>query len=209
MRRIVSLAVVALLAVTSLFAADLGRYKGWDDSPQGYFMTKAERQQWAQLETEAEAETFVADFLAKRDDGFAAEVAKRVEMADKYLGFGKMPGSQTIRGKLVIVLGPPTAMDVSNQAKKSVGKRDNPVMAGAMSNIGMSGTDVKGDATASAFGSSTSTENMVRVYTISFKDNVFAVEADGASGKDRFLSKTDAGKAEKAFEAAAEASIKK
>lgn len=209
MRRILTLAVVAALAVTSLSAADLGRYKEWGESPQGYFMTKAERQQWANVKTEDEAAKFVADFLAKRDEGFAAEVAKRAEMADKYLGFGKMPGSKTLRGKLVIVLGPPTAMDVSDQAKRSVGKRDNPFVAGAMSNIGMSGSDVQGEGSASAFGSSTSTENLVRVYTLGFSGKTFGVEADGASGKDRFLSKTDAAKADKAFEAAAEASIKK
>lgn len=39
-------AVATILLAMPLLAADLGKYKDWDQSPQGYFMTKAEHEQW-------------------------------------------------------------------------------------------------------------------------------------------------------------------
>ena len=90
MRRICMLAVVAVFAASSLLAADLGRFQDWDESPEGYFMTKAEREQWAQVTSEGDAAKFVEAFLAKRDAGFPAEVKLRAEQADKYLTIGKV-----------------------------------------------------------------------------------------------------------------------
>ena len=103
---------IALLAVAitaaSAFASDLVKFKDWDESPQGYFMTSAEREQWKTVSTDAQAETFVAEFLAKRDPKFAAEVATRAQNADKYLSIGKTKGSRTLRGKVVILHQPAT-----------------------------------------------------------------------------------------------------
>ena len=44
-----------VLAVALLFAANLGKYRAWAESPQGYFMTKGERAEWSKLTTEAGA----------------------------------------------------------------------------------------------------------------------------------------------------------
>lgn len=101
-RFVVLLVIVAM--VTPVFAAG----RDWYMSPQSYFMTKAEHQEWAAIRTDEEAQRFVAQFLAKRGPDFAAEVASRAEHADKYLSLGKMPGSRTLRGKLVILFGPPS-----------------------------------------------------------------------------------------------------
>lgn len=104
-----------LLATTSLFAAGLDKYKDWGNSPQGYFMTTAERAQWATIKSDAEAEKFVNDFLAKRGPNFVAEVQKAADAADKYLTAGKTKGSRTLRGKTVILLGPPSAIAIEQR----------------------------------------------------------------------------------------------
>ena len=101
-------------------------------------MTKEERQQWQALASEADAEKFVTGFLAKREPGFAAEIAKRAQQADKYLTIADRPGSQTLRGKVVVLFGPPSGLNISNRAATTT-KRDNPIMAGALSNAGSVG----------------------------------------------------------------------
>lgn len=116
-RRILPLAaVVALLVVPSLLAGGLSKYKDWPSSPQGYFMTAAERAEWkANVKTDAEAEQFVQKFLASRGPGFADEVAKSAAVADQRLTVGKRPGSRTLRGKIVILLGPPSAFSIASR----------------------------------------------------------------------------------------------
>src|SRR5438128_7486236 len=161
-------AVTAILVVLPLLAADLGKYANWNESPQGYFMTKAERDQWKTLTSEAEADKFVADFLAKRDPGFAAEIAKRAEMADKYLTLGNTQGSKSLRGKVIILFGPPAGMDVSNRTKTTT-KRDNPFVSGAMSNANAGGAGGgRGGDGGGTTGASMSTAQGVRTYSITF-----------------------------------------
>jgi GWxTD domain-containing protein len=82
-------------------------------------MTKAEHEQWAAIKTDEEAEQFVNRFLASRGPGFADEVATRAANADKYLTIDKtMPGSRTLRGKIVILFGPPTGFNVVKRTEK-------------------------------------------------------------------------------------------
>jgi hypothetical protein len=75
------LAIAAVSLVVSAAYADLNKYTDWDQAPQGYFMTSAERAEWAEMRTDAEAERFVAVFLAKRDGKFADEVEDRAAQA--------------------------------------------------------------------------------------------------------------------------------
>src|SRR5689334_23470611 len=133
MKKTLMLLTVLLLAVPVF--ARMSKYKDWAQSPEGYFMTKAERAQWAKLDTDAEAEKFIADFHARRLDNFQKEVADRAEHADKLLTIGKTEGSKSIRGKVVILLGPPSRIDVSEETVKNSEKRDNPFVAGLMSNM--------------------------------------------------------------------------
>lgn len=218
MRRICILAVVAVFAVSSLSAANLGAYKDWDQSPTGYFMTKAEREEFSKLNSEAEAAKFAEAFLAKRDPLFPAEVKKRAENADKYLTIGKTPGSKTLRGKVIILMGPPSGLNVAINTKTEV-KRDSPAMAGALSNIGPSGGDGRNTEGGSFGGGSIGTGTEVRTYSISYdgkaartvdRDKItFVIDADGATGKDRFASREGEKDAQQIFELAAQASIKK
>src|SRR5689334_17725835 len=116
---------LVLLFLPSLLFAISPKYKEWAASPQAYFMTKAERAQWAGIVTDADAEKFINDFVASRGPGFADMVADRVANADKYLTVGKKPGSQTLRGKVIVLLGPPTA--IKTETKKGRTDRFTPV----------------------------------------------------------------------------------
>ena len=130
---------VLWLAVVSAFAGGLSKFKGWDKTPQGYLMTAAERAQWASVKTDDEADKFVKDFLARRSPDFADQVNHAAAQADKYFTTGKTPGSRTERGRLVIILGPPSA----------IAKNDTPVRGalstpsgGALSNMDAGGGSV-------------------------------------------------------------------
>src|ERR1700760_847250 len=111
MRSAVLLLSIAIIAPA--FAASPS-FRDWERSPQGYFMTRAEHQEWAAIKSPEDAQRFIDQFLAKRGPGFAAEVSARAEKADKYFTVGKVMGSKSLRGKTVILLGPPSAMDVNN-----------------------------------------------------------------------------------------------
>jgi GWxTD domain-containing protein len=105
---------VAVLCVTSAvaFAGGLSRHKGWDKTPQGYLMTTAERTEWANVKTDEDADKFIKDFLARRGPDFVDQVNLAASKADKYFSTDKTPGSLTERGRLVIMLGPPSAISV-------------------------------------------------------------------------------------------------
>ena len=217
MRRISHLAVAALFAVTSAYAADLGRYKDWNGSPAAYFMTPAEQEQWTQVTTEDEAAKFVAGYWSRREPGFEKEVTERIARADKYLTIGKTPGSKSLRGKVIVLFGPPSGMDVSDRTNRNV-KRDNPAMAGALSNLGTTGGGIpKQDQRSVA--SSIGTANVIRTYALSYsgppahlvdrKDMTFIIEADAATGRDAFATRSGAKDAAELFELAAWASLKK
>jgi len=212
MRRI--LVFLALFALP-LFAADLGKYKNWNESPAGYYMTKAEREQWSKLAGENEAARFVEEFLARRDPGFSAEVTKRAEMADKYLALGKTPASKTLRGKIIVLFGPPSGVNVADRTDTDV-KHDNPAMTDALSNAGSSGGGKSDNST--NLGSTTGSSRTIRTYTLTFsgdlvtktlgrKDVAFTVDADSVSGKDRIAGRSGAKEAEELFEKVAQASI--
>jgi hypothetical protein len=116
MKRIV--AVTLLLCAVAAYAGVSRSYKDWPKTPIGYYMPNEEKKQWAALQSDAEAEQFIKDFVAKRGgDAFAREVAQNAEKADKYLTIGKTPGSETVRGKMMILLGPTVATGATKKKK--------------------------------------------------------------------------------------------
>ena len=116
-KHLTAVAAASLFALT-LFAGGLSKYKGWDKSPQGDLMTASERAQWANVKTDDDADKFVKDFLAKRSPQVLAEVDKAAANADRYLSVGKVKGSMTERGKVVILLGPPSSLQLSERPVK-------------------------------------------------------------------------------------------
>lgn len=203
--------LAAILLTLPLFAGGLKKFRDWDQSPQGYFMTKAERTQWAAIRTDEEAQKFVDAFLAARKPGFAEEVANRAAQADKYLTLGRVPGSKSVRGKVVILLGPPTEMDVA-AAEREDSKRDNPIVSGAMTNTAGFDTGGRGGGTESGI-NTLSTVQGLRIFHFGYSGAAaksldrtsieISVEADATTGKDRFTTRGGADDAEKIFEIAA------
>lgn len=101
-----------LLAASTALAGGLSKkYRNWEKSPEAYFLTNAERAQWKQVKTDADAQNFILDYKAKRGPDFEKTLADRVAVADKYFSSGETKGSETLRGKVVIVFGPPSSIE--------------------------------------------------------------------------------------------------
>jgi hypothetical protein len=121
MKRIVAVVALGFCASAVLAAGLSQKYKDWPRTPQGYFMTNAERSTYSHIQTDAEAEQFVNDFIAKRGgEAFVKEVSQNAAQADKYVSIGKTPGSLTARGKMMILLGPAAPAAIAK--KKSAGE---------------------------------------------------------------------------------------
>ncbi|HKR66755.1 MAG TPA: hypothetical protein VJZ00_23710 [Thermoanaerobaculia bacterium] len=216
--RLHATAVLALtLSAASLFAADLGKYKDWDKSPQALFMTQAERTEWSALATEADADKFVTDFVAKRGGAkFTKEVALRAANADKYLSLGKIKGSTTLRGKVVILFGAPTGMSVDE--RKGRASYVSAPSGAAVTDLGTSASASSGErggGDSQTFGTGKAGLNF-KDFTFTFagaavpglgKDYAVTIEVDTGSGKERVQDKKKAAELEEKFESVAAASI--
>ena len=106
---------LAGLALSALALAPLEKHKDWAKSPEAYFLTSAERQEWSQLKTDEEAEKFIALYWAKRDPNpatanneFRDELMRRIAAADEQFKMRKQRGAESARGRLLVVLGPPS-----------------------------------------------------------------------------------------------------
>ena len=102
-----SLVALTLLA-GGLHAAGLSKYKDWGNSPEAYFLSSEERTKWSQVRSDADAEKFIAEYRASRGKGFEAAIKSRIDYADKNFSLGKKKGSETLRGRTLIVFGPPS-----------------------------------------------------------------------------------------------------
>jgi GWxTD domain-containing protein len=216
MRRICVLAVAAVLSVTSLLAADLGKYNNWNDTPAAYYLTRAEREQWTKLQSEAEAQAFVQKYNADRGgEAFTKELEKRIAMADKYLTVGETKGSQSTRGRIVIVFGPPASMNIAVRQPRSQGRSgtaDMGLMAGGEGGGGSSSYDVASVAQREGMNGA---DTGLRDYTLQYmaaalptnKDTALVVEVNAKSGRDRIADKKAAAALDQLFESAAQKSI--
>jgi GWxTD domain-containing protein len=103
--------VFALLAFAAASAAlaDLSKYKDWAKSPEAYFLTPLERTEWASIKSDEDAEKFIAAYFARRGgEPFKQEIARRIAAADQQFKMRRYDkGSQSVRGRLLVVLGPP------------------------------------------------------------------------------------------------------
>lgn len=223
-RLLLCIAVVAL-AVPALFAGNLDKYKNWPNTPQGYFMTNAERAEWkATVKTDADAEEFVKKFLAKRDPGFAADIAQRAAMADKHLTVSGRTGSLTTRGKIIILLGPPSSFSVAQREVKgnAFGSPDMYSNVGSGSGGGAQGGG-GGASGPSAGDMAVAASNrgmagdLLKDYTFTYaadklpvkqaKDFSVVVEVRAGDGTDRIVDRKAAAQLEEIFEAAAQKSV--
>lgn len=123
-------AIVVLSLAAPVAAAGLSKYKDWADSPQAYFLSSAEREKWAALATDAEAEKFIADYQAARGKGFAQAIQSRIDVAEKTYRTGKVKGAKSPQGRTLVLLGDPTTIEKRLGKDKSIA---DPSGAGSLS----------------------------------------------------------------------------
>jgi GWxTD domain-containing protein len=103
-----------LLLLTTLpaFAAD--PILKWINSPEAYFATNEELDQWKrQVVSPADAQKFIEQYWRTRGEAFRKEVHTRIEFADSKFGLAKVPGSQTAMGRAWMILGSPNEQKVN------------------------------------------------------------------------------------------------
>jgi GWxTD domain-containing protein len=100
---------VLLLVVAAAASADLVKFKDWAKSPEAYFLTPPEREEWSRVKSDDEAEKFIASYYARRGgEAFKGEIERRIAAADQQFKMRRFNrGSQSVRGRLLVVLGPP------------------------------------------------------------------------------------------------------
>ncbi len=141
------LSIILALAMTAstAFAGGLSKkYKNWDRSLQSYFLTAAERADWKKIQMDAEAETFIKQYVERRGPGFEKMVNERIAVADKYFSAGSTKGSETLRGKVVIVFGAPSAIDQSGGGSGKESADPNRAGIASLNGPGVSNSGVGG-----------------------------------------------------------------
>lgn len=212
---------VAAFVAPALFAGGLDKYRDWPNSPQGYFMTAAERAAWkATVKNDAQAEDFVKKFLARRDPGFADDVVRRAEVADKRLTVSGRKGSLTTRGKLVILLGPPSSFAIADRLVKGHISASADMYASAAG--GGPGTQGGGPGVsvgdmAMAANNRGMSENLLKDYTFIYtadklpgkatKDLSVVVEVKPSDGTDRIVDRKKIAELDEIFEQVAQSRL--
>lgn len=189
---------VAVFSTAALFAANLGKYADWPNSPQGYFMTNADRAAWSKLSSEADAGRFIDEFLASRGGAnFVADVDASAKAADERLTLGRQAGSRSLRGKIVIVLGPPSSCSIVQRKKilRTFGSKDfepGRISTILVPNSGLDDIEM----------------NVTSVYTFTYPHETIVVEVDPRGGVERIADTRMARHVDSLLEAAAEARAK-
>jgi GWxTD domain-containing protein len=123
------LLTLAGLAVAFSAMASLSKYKDWDKGPEAYFLTSAERADWKNVQTDEDAEKFIAVYYAKRGgDAFKQEISRRIAAADQQFKMQRYKrGADSVRGHLLIVLGAPSRV-AQSRAQESQGAQDSTIL---------------------------------------------------------------------------------
>ena len=89
--------------------------KQWLEEVVPYIITDAEREVFISLPTEADRGKFIESFWKKRDptpqtpeNEFKIDYYNRIALANKFFGYSGIQGWRTDRGKIYILLGPPS-----------------------------------------------------------------------------------------------------
>jgi len=212
-RRLTMLLCGAALLATAAFSADLGKYNDWPKSPEGYFMTNADRAAWSGLKSEAEADAFVQKFVAARGGpAFEADVAERAKAVNDHLSVGGDIPARTLRGKIIILLGAPNNFTITQRKVKSFTSGANTAMnvSSGDKGIGISPQDIVESQNQSELNSKyvhdyNLTYAKDRLPTHPAKDMVINVEVNPTTGEDRIADTRMARMVNELLESAAEA----
>jgi GWxTD domain-containing protein len=89
----------------------------WNDTPDAYFLTEGEKQEWWNFKTDEERSQFIDRYWARRDptpgtpvNEFRDAIMKRIEAADERFKVGEVRGAMTDKGLVYIVFGAPSRM---------------------------------------------------------------------------------------------------
>lgn len=82
-------------------------FRDWIKSPEAYFATAEEREEWERIGTEEDATRFIAMYWARRGEAFRLDVQRRIEFAEQKFAVGSTPGARTARGRVWMLLGSP------------------------------------------------------------------------------------------------------
>ena len=105
---------IALPTFAQSAAMDLSK---WNDSPEAYFLTETERNEWWTLKRDEERTQFIDRYWARRDptpgtkiNEFQEAILKRIEAADHKFKMSELRGALTDRGFVFVVFGAPSRM---------------------------------------------------------------------------------------------------
>jgi GWxTD domain-containing protein len=114
-RNLLIATIVFVASATSGFAALSLAKADWGKGPAQYIMTAEEKAAWKSVQTDADADAFIALFWARRDptpstprNEFREDFEARVKVADDQFTHGRTHGSMTDPGRMLIVFGAPT-----------------------------------------------------------------------------------------------------
>lgn len=138
--KMTKLLAIGLLISSPVMAGMSKKYKNWNKTPDAYFLTLGEKAEWKKIKSDDDAEKFISSYRAKRPAAFWEEISKRVAAADKYFSAGSTKGSETLRGKVVILFGPPTSV-----FNGDAGAGSDPSKSGGQTQIAASQTSATGD----------------------------------------------------------------
>ncbi len=113
--------VLSLCAAVLAAAEPSPESRKWPSFPEAYFLTSSERAEWKEVRTEEQAREFVTRYYAGRATDLPQVLRERIAVADKYFTSGKTRGSETMRGKVIILFGPPSEMTSKNGLENSGG----------------------------------------------------------------------------------------
>jgi GWxTD domain-containing protein len=109
-------AILTAAVATSAFAALSPAKADFGKGPAQYIMTAEEKAAWKNIQTDAAADEFIALFWARRDptpatprNEFREEFEARVKTADAQFSHGRVNGSMTDPGRMLILFGAPSA----------------------------------------------------------------------------------------------------
>jgi GWxTD domain-containing protein len=141
----------ACVAMASLALAQLSKYKDWAKSPEAYYLTPSEREEWSRIKSDDEAGKFIALYWAKRDptpstsqNEFKDGVLRRIAAADEqYKARRYSKGSESARGHVFVVLSAPNRQSqtrAQDRAGGAVGDSGLPTRPEGGSGIGDNST---------------------------------------------------------------------
>jgi GWxTD domain-containing protein len=123
-RTFLSVALVAGLA-GSAFALTPER-TDWGHGAAQFLMTREEAAKWKTIQSDADADAFIALFWARRDptpdtprNEYREQVEARIKYADEKFGAGKSKGSLTDRGHALVLYGTPAKVVQSSAQSTS------------------------------------------------------------------------------------------